>query len=165
MNSEHEEDLANAENSRWPTSAMLLWGTFGTKSPAERRYLIRVCIAAAVTACWLIPFALAKHFRPAPILGSTTSLGVGVLITYVAWEFRRYLLALDELARRMQLEAMAWTYLTGFVVAAWLGPLALLSHTLAHWPLNARLLLLSSFFYFLLEPVRAGWLYYLSRRY
>jgi hypothetical protein len=78
---------------------------------------------------------------------------------------RRYLMALDELARRMQFEAMAWTYLTGMVLAVWLATLAPLSHTLLYWDYRQTLLLLLPFAYMLLEFVRAGWLYILSRRY
>ena len=37
----------------------------------------------------------------------------GGAFAYIAWSLRGYLLALDELARRVQLEAMSWTYLTG----------------------------------------------------
>jgi len=161
MESEYQEQLAN---SQWSTFATLFWGTLGTKTPAERRYKTRTCLAAGVLICWVV-FALAVHFRPKPMIFVITDLLWGTVITYIAWELRRYLFTLDELARRMQFEAMAWTYLTGFVLAAWLGVLAPFSHTLMHWPFKQSLLLLSPFFYFLLEPVRAGWLYYLSRRY
>lgn len=163
MNTEHQEHLANTESSRWPACPMLLWGTFGTKTPAERRYLSRVLKGAAVFVGWVL-FAFAAHL-PRPVIGSITSVAVGALVTYIAWELRRYLLVLDELARRMQLEAMAWTYLTGLVVAAWLGALLSFNHTLLHWHIGEMLLLLSPFLYFLLEVVRSWWLYYLSRRY
>ncbi len=92
-------------------------------------------------------------------------IAVACLITYIAWEFRRYLHQLDELARRMQLEAMACTYITGFVIAAWLGVLWPFSHFLVNWPYKPTVLFMIPFLYFLLEPVRAGWLYYLSRHY
>ena len=94
-----------------------------------------------------------------------TALVGGIVITLIALEFRRYLSQIDELARRMQLEAMAWTYLTGFVVAAWLGVAAAFSQTIAHWAFRPAVLLVIPYLFFLLEPVRAGWLYYLSRRY
>jgi len=107
------------------------------------------------------------HLRP-KIITSTIVFLAAFSISYIAWELRRYLTQLDELARRMQLEAIAWTYVTGFVLAAWFGVLltvlALFSHSSSHWPFKA-LLLASPFLYFLLEPIRAGWLYYLSRRY
>ncbi|MGD1077744.1 MAG: hypothetical protein ABR881_05420 [Candidatus Sulfotelmatobacter sp.] len=164
MNTELQEHLVNAENPRFSAFATLFWITLGTKTPAERRYKTRSCLAAGLLICWVL-FALAVHFRPKPMIFVITDLLWGTVLTYIAWELRRYLFTLDELARRLQFEAMAWTYLTGFVLAAWLGVLAPFSHTLMHWPYKQSLLLLSPFLYFLLEPVRAGWLYYLSRRY
>jgi len=143
---------------------MLLWGTFGTKTPAERRYVMRSCIAGGAVLA-IVLFALAMHFRPRPIMVRIVCIAFGSLITYIAWEFRRYLYQLDELARRMQMEAMACTYITGLVMAAWLAVLWPFSHFLVHWPYKPMLLFLIPFLYFLLEPIRAGWLYYLSRRY
>ena len=160
MDSKHREQLSNAENSRWAAFPMLFLGTFGTKTPAERRFMIRSWLAALVAVCWVL-FAFAVHFSPKPLIGSTTLFVAGAVITYFAWELRRYLYTLDELARRMQLEAMAWTYITGLVLAAWLGALVPFSHTLTHWPF----IVVIPFLYFLLEPIRTGWLYYLSRRY
>ena len=107
------------------------------------------------------------HLRP-KIISATTVLVAGCVISYIAWESRRYLAHLDELGRRMQLEAMAWTYITGFVLAAWFGVLVVFLALFGHLPTHGffkGLLLVSPFFYFLLEPIRAGWLYYLSRRY
>jgi len=145
---------------------MFLWGALGTKSNAERRYKTRTAISVVVILCWVL-FAFAMHLRP-KIVGSTTVLLAGCWTSYIAWELRRYLTQLDELARRMQLEAMALTYLTRLVLAAWLGVLvmlmALFSPSFKHWPFQL-LLLASPFLYFLLELIRAGWLYYLSRRY
>jgi hypothetical protein len=164
MNPEYQEPLVNAENPRFSTFATLFWGTLGTKTPAERRYKTRTCLAAALLFCWIV-FALVVHFRPKPTIFVITDLLWGTAITYIVWELRRYLYTLDELARRLQFEAMAWTYLTGFVLAVWVGVLAPFSHTLMHWSFKQSLLLLSPFLYVLLEPVRAGWLYYLSRRY
>jgi hypothetical protein len=161
MKSESEEQCAD---SQWSAFSTLFWGTLGTKTPAERRYKTRTFLAAGSLLCWVL-FAFVVHFRPKPMIFVITDLSWGTVITYIAWELRRYLFTLDELARRLQFEAMAWTYLTGFVLAVWLGVLAPFSHTLMNWPFKQSLLLLSPFLYFLLEPVRAGWLYYLSRRY
>jgi hypothetical protein len=166
MNVEDREKLNAGEGSRWSTCEMLLWGALGTKSNGERRYKTRNALAASVVVCWAL-FAFAMHLHP-KIIVSTTVFLAAFLTSYIAWELRRYLTQLDELARRMQLEAMALTYLTGFVLAVWFGVLltfmVLFSHAPMHWPLKS-LLLASPFLYFLLEPIRAGWLYYLSRRY
>jgi hypothetical protein len=164
MNAERQELMSKTESSQWPACPILLWGIFGTKSPAERRVLMRSCYAAAVAVAWIL-IALNLHLTSKSVFLPVTALLAGAVITFIAWEFRRYLLQLDELARRMQFEAMAWTYLTGFALAAWLGVLLPFSRTLMHWPYKPGYLLLSPFLFFLLEPVRAAWLYYLSRRY
>jgi hypothetical protein len=165
MTAEQQEEIRDHEASRWETCAILFWGAFGTKTPAERRYIMRSVFAAAVVAAW-VGLAFSKKFPPAHWVMIVTLLAVGALMTYIPWEMSQYLRQLDELARRMQLEAMAWTYLTGMVVAGWLGVLLPLGHLLLHWSYPRQYLLLSiPFLYFLLEPVRAGWLYYLSRRY
>jgi hypothetical protein len=163
MDPVQQDSLANSET-KWPTCSMLMWGTFGTKTPAERRYVFRSCAAAgAVLALFLI--AKVMHFQPRPIVLRVVLIAVGLLMTYIALEFRRYLYQLDELARRMQMEAMACTYITGFVMAAWMGILWPFSSFLVHWQYKPTVLFMIPFLYFLLEPVRAGWLYYLSRRY
>jgi hypothetical protein len=145
---------------------MLLLGTLGLKNSAERRYKVRTALAAAVLVYWFL-FASAIHLRHR-VIGATTVLLTAIAMSYIAWEMRRYLSQLDELTRRMQLEALAWTYLTGFVLAAWFGAFlmfaALFSHVLLHWSYKV-LLLMSPFMYYVLELVRAGWLYRLSRRY
>jgi hypothetical protein len=163
MNPENREPISNAQVSQWPACPIWFWGTLGTKSAAERRYIMRSCYAAAVAVAWIL-IAFGLHFRPKPVILPLTAGVAGAVITWIAWEFRKYLLQLDELARRMQLEAIACTYLTGLVLAAWLGILAPLLEKFTHWPLSQNLLLIP-LLYFLLEPVRAGWLYYLSRRY
>jgi hypothetical protein len=81
----------------------------------------------------------------------------GGVFTYIAWSCYGYLRALDELARRMQLEAMAWTYLTGIAAAMMLGGLASV-YNWGQWFLNP-------IWFLILEPVRGAWLYVVSRRY
>ena len=164
MNAERQPLVSNTEGSHWAVHPSLLWGIFGTKTPAERRVLMRSCYAAAVATGWIV-VAFAMHLTNKPVFLPVTALMGGAVMTYIAWEFRRYLLQLDELARRMQFESMAWTYLTGFVLVAWLGVLAPFSKTLMHWPYKPGFLLLSPYLFFLLEPVRGAWLWYVSRRY
>ena len=165
MNAENQEEIRDQEASRWERCAILFWGAFGTKTRAERRYIMRSVFAGAVVAAW-VGLAFSRKFPPGHSVMIITLLVVGALMTFIAWEMFCYLRQLDELARRMQLEAIAWTYLTGMVVAGWLGVLMPLCHLQLHWSYPRQYLLLSiPFLYFLLEPVRAGWLYYLSRRY
>jgi hypothetical protein len=164
MSLEHREIPIEMETPRWEPCSILLWGTLGTRGPAERRYIVSCYLAVVLAAGWLVVAKFA-HFRPKPVILSVTTLVGGIVITFIALEFRHYLSEIGELARRMQLEAMAWTYLTGFIGAAWLGVAGALSQTIAHWAFKPELLLMIPYLFCLLEPVRAGWLYYLSRRY
>jgi hypothetical protein len=101
------------EDSRWPKTPMLAYGTFGMRTPAGRRYHIRSSLAlAAMAACFLAP-ALLRRSVPVGILRIVIALPPVAAFVYIAWEFRRNLSALDELARRIQLESIAWTYLSG----------------------------------------------------
>jgi hypothetical protein len=147
------------ESSNWPACAMLSYGTFGKQTAAGRRYHVRAAIAlAAMVILWPAATLLAKHFPSTP-WPAIQSLAPGITVAYIAWEFRRYLLALDELARRIQFQAIAWTYLTGLVLAALVGGVAM-AYGL-HW----EILWLNPLWFVLLEPVRSCFLYYVARRY
>ncbi len=98
--------------------------------------------------------ALLRHSVPGGILKIVIALAPGGTFIYIAWEFRRYLSALDELARRIQFESIAWTYLSGLALAMLLGGVGLVYN----WRFNPA-------WFIVLEPVRAGWLYLVSRRY
>jgi len=154
MNDRSAHESSVNEDSRWPTTPMLAYGTFGMRTPAGRRYHIRCSLAlAAMVACFLAP-ALLRRSVPVGILRIVIALAPGAAFVYIAWEFRRYLSALDELARRIQLESIAWTYLCGLAVAMLLGGIGLVYG----WRFNPA-------WFIVLEPVRAGWLYFVSRRY
>ena len=124
------------------------------RTPAERRYHYRSGLALGLMALCMISAGL---FRSSAAKGSLVVLAAispGAAFIYIAWEFRRYLSALDELARRIQLESIAWTYLCGLAVTMLLGGLGLIYG----WRWNPM-------WFILLEPVRAIWLYFVSRRY
>ena len=143
-------NLAPNEQSRWPVGAIFGYGTLGSGTPAGRRYHRRSSIALLVLVGWII---LASNVRDSTIR-MITPIMPGAVFLYIVYEFRRYLLALDELARRMQMEALAWTYLTGLAVAMVVGGLS----TTAGWRINPM-------WFVILEPVRALFLYVASRRY
>ena len=147
-------EASGDEGSQWPTAPMLAYGTFGNRTPAGRRYHTRCGIAlAALVVCMIGGAAVGKSI-PSPILTGVAAFAPGAAFMYIAWEFRRYLLALDELARRIQLESIAWTYLCGLAIAMLLGGVFLVYD----WRVNP-------IWFILLEPVRAGWLYFVARRY
>ena len=116
--------------------------------------------------------ALFWSASPGPMLAAVLP---GLGFTGIALSFRRYLLTLDELARRIQVESIAWTYLTGLA----LGPL--LAGVLAASGIHANFLrpmlslsgldasrsdLIVPYIYVLfLEQTRTLWLYKVSRKY
>jgi hypothetical protein len=137
----------------WPGSSILIWGTFGSSTPEGRRYHRRCCFALGLL--------FVGHWTAASLPHTAGQLLVAILpgaaFAFISWEFKRYLDALDELARRIQLEALALTYLTGLTLACALGGV-MRAYDLEPWffgPLS----------FIWLEPVRAVWLYAVSRRY
>ncbi len=148
------------DGSKWPSSAMLGYGTFGRRTPAGRRYHFRT--AVALIAMLVLASAVALlglRFPDNRLWLVVLSLIPGAAFSYIAWEFRRYILGLDELARRIQLEAILWTYLTGMAVASIAGGIAMVYG----WEWNP--LWLNPAWYIFLEPVRGCFLYYVARRY
>jgi hypothetical protein len=154
---------SNDNDPRWPRSPMLMWGVFSTRTPAGRRYVRQCAIALTILVLpslfFLIHHYSHFHYFKPQTFGRATAILLPIVFARIVWELRKYLLSLDELARRLQVEAMAWTYLTGFVLAAvlcgiWLESLG-----------KVDLAWFCPVWFVLLEPVRASWLYVLSRRY
>src|SRR5262245_11369525 len=113
METEQPED----RDSKWPSLSMLMYGTFGSQTAEGARYHRQ---------CWrtLIGLTLGEillltlyHVYRVEWLKTASGCLPAVAFAYIAWALRRYLLALDELARRLQLEAMAWTYLCCLPIA------------------------------------------------
>lgn len=137
----------------WPGASILICGTFGSKTAEGRRYHNR-CTAAL--ALMIAGFILSAWLPPGPERLLQAILP-GAAFTFIAWEFRRYLLSLDELARRIQLEAIAGTYLTGLAVSMLFGGI-MLAYNLDLWFPNPG-------WFIFLELVRGVWLYVVSRKY
>jgi len=154
---------SNVDDSQWPRCAMLMWGVFSTKTPQGRQYVRASYAAAAMVIVPTFLFFIHQHwhmhYMSKRLFTTVIAVAMPSAISLIVWEFRKYLLSLDELARRLQLEAMACTYLTGFIMASvlcgiWLEALP-----------NVDAIWFCPLWFALLEPVRAGWLYALSRRY
>jgi hypothetical protein len=137
----------------WPGSSILIWGTFGTSTPEGRRYHRRCLGALAI----LLAGHVGAAFLPPSGSNIVTALLPGATFGFISWEFRRYLNALDELARRIQLEAVAWTYLTGLTLAITVGAV-MLAYDIPPTYANP-------IWFVVLEPIRGIWLYAVSRRY
>jgi hypothetical protein len=154
--------METPESSDWPILSILRYGTFGTKSPAGRRYHTRTGIALmALLVVWPVSVGLWVTDR-SPILLWRVTAGFtpGLIYGYIAWEMRRYWLALDELARRLQMEAAAYTYLAGIAAGTVLGGLSLVffGHGWVWLWCNPLWIVM-------LEPARGVILYFLARRY
>ena len=152
MKQQSSRESAENADSRWPAAPIWAYGTFGRATPAGRRYHLRSGVALAALVICFVSGVFLRSFPD--VLKVITAFAPGAVFIYIAWEFRRYLLALDELARRIQLESIAWTYLCGLAGAMLLGGIGLVYD----WRFNPIWLIV-------LEPVRAAWLFFVSRRY
>jgi hypothetical protein len=137
---------------RWPIRSMLLVGTFGaSQSEAGRRYHSRVWSAFAVAVgVTLLLRAVAgdQGFR------WLTGVILGPLFGYIAYELWRYISALDELARRLQLEALAIVYLIGLAIVLTVAGIG-----------NVMPFSINPLLFLALEPIRGLVLVLRSRQY
>ena len=159
MQSNHPE--SNSTPSRWPVSDMLVRGTFGTNTSAERRLVIRNKIIGAL----IFVSVIACRVYPKPITATCTFFLVAALCTYYALEKRKYFLSLDELPRRIELEGMAWAYSIGVLLALWLGGIGYAVSL--RWLLDPKMLSWMPFLLFavVLASVKGVYRYFAARRY
>jgi ABC-type sulfate transport system permease component len=129
------------DGARWTLD---LFGTFG-KDAAGRRYRFRAGIALAVLVAGV--FIAGPRGKEAAVWHWTSALLPGVCFSFIAYELSRYVRSLDELGRKLQMEAMS--------AAMTLGGIALAEQ----WTVNPI------YFFISLEAVRGGALLVLSRRY
>lgn len=147
------EERSGSDTRHGPT-AILANGTFGARSLARRRYNLRSGLALAAFVIWMFGSDLLRPWVPKGILDPISALAPGVTFSYVAWQLGRYLTAMDELERRIQMESITWTYLSGLAIAMLLGGFS----TVYGWRLNPG-------WFIVLEVVRARWFHLVSRRY
>jgi len=154
MDNNSAKDRAANRDAHWPFVWILLYGNYGPRSPEGRRIIIRSSLALVAMLICVLLSVLLRSVIPKGVVRLILAITPSVVFAYIAWEFRRYLSALDELARRMQLEAAAWTYLCALPAAMLLGGLGFVYHWQVNW-----------YWFLALEPMRAVWLYSVSRRY
>lgn len=130
--------------STWNKSRILWIGMLGDE--AGERYQKRCLLALLL----FIGAEAAAAFALMPFVAPLRIALPGVTFVYIAWQMKRYLAEADELARRMHLEAMAYTYLVAMAVCMTLGGFGK--------PVHPGLLIL-------FDLVRAGFLYRIARRY
>jgi hypothetical protein len=147
--------------SRWPVCEMLMRGTFGTKTPAERRLVRRARSILIV----FYAIAITGIFRPKLITPAALMFLAAAFITYYAWEKRKYFHSLDELARRIELEGMAWAYAIGALATLWLAAIAYAASP--HWTLHSKFFPWGPILLFgvMMASVKGAYRYIATRRY
>lgn len=148
----HIDDSRNDADASWPYGSILLWGTFGSRSPEGRRYHRRTTAALIIM---VLSFLVFGAWADRGVISLALALTPGATFAFVGWEFVRYLQSLDELARRLQLDAIAWTYGIGMVAATLVAGFGMQSGHPAT---------VNPAWFLVLEPVRGVVLYRLARR-
>lgn len=103
----------NTSNSSWPYSSLLLFGYFGKHAPGGRTLAFRTTAALIIffVGVYLITITQNPLFKLALI---TTS---PLAVVIVMWAYKEYLAGLDELSRRIQYEAFAFSYGAAIAIA------------------------------------------------
>ena len=140
----------NSQQASWPWRSMFWCGDFG--GPAGKHYRRRAWSALLVLAAGTAAFVAAHRYG---YLGdSAIRWGLGILAAlvfgYIHTQFYRYLGEIDELARRIQLEAVLFAYSAVGIAAVTLGAM--------DWRINPL-------WFFLAEPLRGIALALVARRY
>src|SRR5215467_8265609 len=99
-----KEDPMSNNNAQWPAGPILFWGSFGAHTPEGKRFHNRFKVCLVIMFAGFLT-ALFWSESPGPMLAALLP---GLGFTGIALSFRRYLLTLDELARRIQVESIAW---------------------------------------------------------
>lgn len=151
------------DESRWPLSQMLLRGTFGTGTKEEHRLGKRSTAIFVILIGWMLVSRFA-HLDLARVRLATV-LVVPPILTFYAFEKRKYFLSLDELTRRIELEGMAWAYVIGVLAALWAGAIGYAASV--WWPQTAAISWwrLPFMFAIVLAAVKGAYRWFATRRY
>jgi len=144
-----QSNLSHADTAHWSACAMIGWGTLGGE--AGRRYRNRAAVAMLVFLGGLLLSATLK-LRP------FMALIPGAVFLYLAYEFRKYLLSLDELGRRIMFESITWAYIAAGILAMSVMGIVI-AYDLQFQPFW---LLVGAG---VVEPIRSASLYFVARRY
>lgn len=138
------------EGAGWPAGLMMVWGMVGCDA-AGVRYQRR---AAAALAAMVIGFVGSGLLGLRPMMAAVPGLG----FVYIAYEFRRYLSAVDELSRRLLLESVYWAYLAAGIAAMFAAGI-IAAYDLEFHPIWVIVGLMC------VEGMRGIFLYLIARRY
>jgi hypothetical protein len=140
----------------WPYASLFFMGFYGRNSPGGRELSWRTMGALAL---FLIAAAGVKgvwgHFIPQAFWIAL----VPASIFAIAWAYVIYLRGLDELNRRIQLEAFALSYAATMII--YFAAVSVSLRDLGHIPTIPGLTYLIIF----AEPLRGAFLVYLAKKY
>ncbi len=117
----HEVELER-DGESWPYASLMFFGFFGTSTPEGRRLARWTTAATLGLALGLGGLAFGWPSGPARLVWVVL---VPMMVVLMAFAYARYLAALDELARLIQLQAFAVAYGFAMLVAAGLYVYAL----------------------------------------
>lgn len=137
----------------FPFWSTLMFGHFWGESSASESAKRRSRIAMLMFLIALVVASVIPGFER-ELRHTFVNVLVGLTLTYFAWEAWRYTTGLDELARRLYLEAFAITYLIGLAMFSVLGVL----QDIAGWNISPLV-------FMVLEPVRLAVLAWRSRQF
>lgn len=124
----NDRDESASGSVEWPYSSLLLFGFFGTDTPAGRKLARRT--TAGLVLLIIAGLALGSEREPIPRWVWVTS--VPVAVAGIALAHARYLGQLDELSRLIQLKAFAFAYAVVMVLAMGLSAVVLTRPSMVH---------------------------------
>lgn len=146
------------EGTEWPYASLLFFGFFGRKSPGGKRLIWETLAGLAL---FVVAAVALRGDIGSTSIEAASVLALPLAVGIIGWAYSRYLKALDELSRLLQLKAFAFSY--GAVMALAFGMAGLI---MAEPPwLGAESPVMYLGLLVLAEPLRGVALAYLARKY
>jgi hypothetical protein len=101
----------------WPYASLLIFGFFGTGTPAGRKLARRTTLALGI---FVFSAVMLGSGAAGPVPRGVWMLAIPGSVALIGWAYARYLHALDELSRLIQLKAFAFAYGAAMVLL-WVG--------------------------------------------
>jgi len=151
-----KSDKQVSDESAWPYASLFLFGFFDANTPGGRQLIWRTSSALGL---FLISFLGLRGVFGLHIPQLFWVLAMPAAVCIIGWAYVMYLRTLDELSRRIQLEAFALAY--GAVMVIFFGAVAFSLRHLDHSVALSDLM----FLIIGAEPIRGAALVYLARNY
>ena len=145
------------DEARWPYASLLLFGFYGRKSPGGKRLVRETTIGLAL---FVVAAVALNTDVESVVLETAFALALPCSVWIIGWAYSRYLQALDELNRLLQLKAFAFSY--GAVMALAYGMAGLIMADPVRFGAESPVVYLGLLV--LAEPLRGVALAYLARK-